>query len=117
MWSEALQVEMARERVKEGVEGAFIPPHPEYSHYSFKTRKIRGKPRNSGKSGDSRVNPDTPASQGQHPRKDSCERAGARVSLIGFDLATRAPVRLLEDTFPGPLYSTAFLGLKFKNIK
>jgi hypothetical protein len=26
MWSEALQVEMERERVKEGVEGAFIPP-------------------------------------------------------------------------------------------
>jgi hypothetical protein len=39
---EALQVEMARERVKEGVEGAFIPPHPEYSSYNFKTRNIRG---------------------------------------------------------------------------
>jgi hypothetical protein len=117
MWSEALQVEMARERVKEGVEGAFIPPHPEYSRYSFKTRNIRGKPGNSGKSGDSGVNPDTPASQGQHPGKDSCEHAGAKVSLIGFDLATRAPVRLLEDTFPAPLYSTAFLVLKFKNIK
>jgi hypothetical protein len=47
---------MARERVKEGVEGAFIPPHPEYSRYSFKTRSIRGKPRNSGKFGDSGVN-------------------------------------------------------------
>jgi hypothetical protein len=81
---------MARERVKEGVEGAFIPPHSEYSCYSFKTRNIRGKPRNSRKSGDSRVNPDTPASQGQHPRKDSRERASAKVSLIGFDLATRA---------------------------
>jgi hypothetical protein len=64
MWSEALQVEMAREKVKEGVEGAFIPPHPEYSCCSFKTRNIRGKPENSGKFGDSRVNPDTPASQG-----------------------------------------------------
>jgi hypothetical protein len=31
------------------------------------------------------------------------------VSLIGFDLATRAPVRLLEDTFTIPLYNTAFL--------
>jgi hypothetical protein len=99
------------------VEGAFIPPHSEYSRYSFKTRNIRGKPGNSGKSGDSGVNLDTPASQGQHPRKDSCECAGAKVSLIGFDLATRAPVRLLEDTFPVPLYSTAFLGLKFKIIK
>jgi hypothetical protein len=108
---------MARERVKEGVEGVFIPPHPEYSCYSLKTRNIRGKPRNSGKSGDSGVNPNTPASQGQHPRKDSRERAGAKVSLIGFDLATRAPVRLLEDTFSVPLYSTAFLGLNFKNIK
>jgi hypothetical protein len=117
MRSEGLQVEMSRERVKEGVEGAFIPPHPEYSCYSFKTRNIRGEPGNSGKSGDSGVNSDTPASQGQHPRKDSCERAGAKVSLIGFDLATRAPVQLLEDTFSVPLYSTAFLGLKFKNIK
>jgi hypothetical protein len=70
MRSECLQVEMARERVKEGVEGAFIPPHPENSHYSFKTRSIRGKPGNSWKSGDSGVNPDTPASQGQHLRKD-----------------------------------------------
>jgi hypothetical protein len=108
---------MARERVKEGVEGAFIPPHPEYSRYSFKTRNIRGKPENSGKSGDCGVNPDTLASQGQHPRKDSRECAGAKVSLIGFVLATRAPVRLLEHTFPVPLYSTAFLGLRFKNIK
>jgi hypothetical protein len=64
MWSKALQVEMARERVKEGVEGAFIPPHPKYSRYSFKTRNIRGKLGNSGKSRDSGVNPDTPASQG-----------------------------------------------------
>jgi hypothetical protein len=117
MRSEGLQVEMARERVKEGVEGAFIPPYPEYSRYSFKTRSIRGKPGNSGKSGDSGVNPDTPASQGQHPRRDPRECAGAKMSLIGFVLATRAPVRLLEDTFPVPLYSTAFLGLKFKNIE
>jgi nitrogenase molybdenum-iron protein alpha/beta subunit len=117
MWSKALQVEIARERVKEGVEGAFIPPHPEYSRYSFKTQNIRGKPGNSGKSGESGVNSDTPASQGQHPRKDSRGRAGAKVSLIGCELATRAPVRLLEDTFHVPLYSTAFLGLKFKNIK
>jgi hypothetical protein len=36
------------------------------------------------------------------------------VSLIGFVLTTRAPIRLLEDTFSIPLYSTAFLGLKFK---
>jgi hypothetical protein len=100
---------MARERVKEAVEGAFIPPHPENSRYSFKTRSIRGKPGNSWKSGDFGVNPDTPASLGQHLRKDPCECAGAKLSLIGFVLATRAPVRLLEDTFPVPLYSTAFL--------
>jgi hypothetical protein len=96
------------------VEGAFIPPHPEYSRYSFKTRSIRGKP---GNSRDSGVNPDTPASQDQHPRKDPRGCVGAKVSLIGFVLATRAPVRLLEDTFLVPLYSMAFLGLKFKNIK
>jgi hypothetical protein len=99
------------------VEGAFRPPHPEYSRYSFKTWSIRGKPGNSGKSGDFRVNPDTPASQGQHPRKDPRERVGAKVSLIGFVLATRAPVRLLEDTIPVPLDSTTFLGLKFKSVK
>jgi hypothetical protein len=69
MRSEGLQDEMARERVKEGVEGAFIPPHPEYSR--FKIWSIQGKPGNSGKSRDSGVNPDTPASQGQHPRKRS----------------------------------------------
>jgi hypothetical protein len=48
MSSECLQVEMAREGVKEGVEGAFIPPHPKYSRYRFKTRNIRGKPGYSG---------------------------------------------------------------------
>jgi hypothetical protein len=41
----------------------------------------------------------------------------AKVSLIGFVLATRAPVQLLEDTIPIPLNSTAFLGLKFKSVK
>jgi hypothetical protein len=78
------------------------------------TQSIRGKPGNSGKSGDSGVNPDTPALQGQHPRKDPRECVGAKVSLIGFVLATRAPIRLLEDIIPVPLDSTAFLGLKFK---
>jgi hypothetical protein len=58
--------------------------------------------------------PDTPAFQGQHPRKDPCECVGAKVSLIGFVLATRAPVRLLEVIIPVPLDSTTFLGLKFK---
>jgi hypothetical protein len=75
---------MARERVNKGVEGAFIPPHPECSCYSFKTRSIRGKPGNSGKSEESGVNPDTPAFQGQHPRKDPRECVGAKVSLIGL---------------------------------
>jgi hypothetical protein len=78
------------------------------------TRSIRGKPENSGKSGVFGVNPDTPAFQGQHPRKDPHERVGAKVSLIGFVLATRAHVRLLEDIIPVPLDSTALLGLKFK---
>jgi hypothetical protein len=81
------------------------------------TRSIRGKPGNSWKFGDSGVNPDTPAFQGQHPRKDPREHIGAKVSLIGFVSATRAPVRLLEDMIPVPLDSTAFLGLKFKNVK
>jgi hypothetical protein len=78
------------------------------------TQSIRGKPGISGKSGVSGVNPDTPPFQGQHPRNDPCESVGAKVSLIGFVLATRAPVRLLEDIIPVPLDSTAFLGLKFK---
>jgi hypothetical protein len=78
------------------------------------TRSIRGKPGNSGKSGVSGVNPDTPAFHGQHPRKDPRECVGAKVFLIGFVLATRAPVRLLEDIIFVPLDSTAFLVLKFK---
>jgi hypothetical protein len=78
------------------------------------TRSIRGKPGNSGKSGVSGVNPDTPTFQGQHPRKDPRVCVGEKVSLIGFVLATRAPVRLLEDIIPVPLDSTTFLGLKFK---
>jgi hypothetical protein len=99
------------------VEGAFIPPHTEKSRYSSKTRNIRGKPGNSGRSGDSGINPDTPAFQGQHPKKSPREHVGAKVSLIGLVKVTRALIRLLEDTFPVPLYSTPFLGLKFKNIK
>jgi hypothetical protein len=63
------------------------------------------------------VNSDTPASQGQRPRKDPREGVGAKVSPVGFVKATRAPVRLLEDTIPVPLDSTAFLGLKFKSVK
>jgi hypothetical protein len=61
------------------------------------TWSIQGKPGNSGKSGVSWVNPDIPAFQGQHPRKDPRVCVGAKVSLIGFVLETRAPVRLLED--------------------
>jgi hypothetical protein len=77
----------AREREREeGVEGAFIPPHTEKCRYSSKTLNIWGKP------GDSEINPDTPDSQEQHPRKCPCERVGAKVSLIGFIMATRAPV-------------------------
>jgi hypothetical protein len=99
------------------VEEAFIPPHTEKSRYSSKTRNIQGKPGNSGKSGDSRINPDTPSFQGQHPRKCPRERVGVKVSLIGFVVSTRAPFRLLEDIFHVPLYNTTFLGLKFENIK
>jgi hypothetical protein len=104
-----------RERGKGG--GAIIPPHTKKSRYSSKTWNVRGKPGNFGKSGDSKKTPNTPAFQGQHPRKYPRERVGAKVSLIGFVMATRAPVRLLEHTFPVPLYSMAFSGLKFKNIK
>jgi hypothetical protein len=75
---------------------------------SGENQETSGSPETPGKT------PDTPALQGQHPRKCPCERVGAKVSLIGFVMATRAPVRLLEDTFPVSLYSTAFLGLKFK---
>jgi hypothetical protein len=96
-------------RERKGWRGAFIPPHTEKSHYSSKTRNIRGKLGNSGKSGDSGINPDTPASQGQHPKKVPRERVGAKVSLIDFVKATRAPVRPLEDIFPVPLYNTTFL--------
>jgi hypothetical protein len=78
------------------------------------TRSIQGKPGISGKSVVSGVNPDTPAFQGQHPRKDPRECVGAMVSLIDFVLATRTPIRLLEDIIHVPLDSTAFLGLKFK---
>jgi hypothetical protein len=49
---------------EERVEGAFIPSHTEKSHYSSKTRNVREKPRNFGKSEDSEKNPDTPAFQG-----------------------------------------------------
>jgi hypothetical protein len=71
MSSEALQVEMGKVYIEreERVEGAFIPPHTEKSRYSSNTRNIRGKPENSGKSGDSEINPDTPAFQGQHQKK------------------------------------------------
>jgi hypothetical protein len=96
------------------VEETFVPPHTEKSHYSSKTRNIRENPRNFGKSGDSEKNLETPASQGQDRKSQPRECAGAKVSLIGFVLTTRASIRLLEDTFPIPLYSTAFLGLKFK---
>jgi hypothetical protein len=78
------------------------------------TRSIRDKPGVSGKSGVSGENPDTPAFQGQHPRKDPCVCVGAKVSLIGFVLATRAPVRLLEDIIPVPLDSTTFLVLQIQ---
>jgi hypothetical protein len=97
--------------------GGFYPPSHRILPLQLKDSEYPGKPGNSGKSGDSGVNPDTPASQGQHPRKVSREHVVAKVSLIGFVKATRAPVRLLEDTFHVPLYSTTFLGLKFKNLK
>jgi hypothetical protein len=48
MRSEGLQVEMARERVKEGVEGAFIPSHPEYSRYSLRPGIFGVNPETSG---------------------------------------------------------------------
>jgi hypothetical protein len=93
MSSEALQVEMGkRERERKWWRGGFIPPHTKKSRYSSKTRNVRGKPKNSEKSGDSGKTPDTPAFQGQHPRKCPRERVGAKVSLIGFVMATRAPV-------------------------
>jgi hypothetical protein len=105
---------MGKREVEERVEGAFIPPHTEKSRYSSKTRNIWENPGNFGKSGDSGRNLETLAFQGQHPKSYPRECVGAKVSLIGFVLTTRALVRLLKDTFPMPLYSTTFLGLKFK---
>jgi hypothetical protein len=49
---------------EERVEGAFIPPHTKKSRYSSKTRNVREKPGNSGMSGYSGKNTDTPAFQG-----------------------------------------------------
>jgi hypothetical protein len=49
MRSVEVQVEMAGERSKEGVEGAFIPPHPEYTVDALRP-------------GVSGVNPETPGS-------------------------------------------------------
>jgi hypothetical protein len=60
-----------RERVKKGVERAFIPL----------TQNIAVEALRPGVSGE---NPDTPAFQGLHPRKDPCERVGVKVSLIGL---------------------------------
>jgi hypothetical protein len=59
---------MSKREREERVEVAFIPPHIEKSRYSSKTRNIRENLRNSGKSGDSGKNPETPAFQGQHPK-------------------------------------------------
>jgi hypothetical protein len=97
--------ERERERDRKGWRGLL---------YLLTQKRVVTALRNSGKSGDSRKIPDTLAFQGQHPRKCPCERVGAKVSLIGFVMATRAHVRLLEDTFHVPLYSTTFVGLKFK---
>jgi hypothetical protein len=69
MSSEGLQFEMGKRERKERVEGAFIPPHTEKSRYSYKTRNVREKSGISEKSGDSGKTPNTPAFQGQHPRK------------------------------------------------
>jgi hypothetical protein len=80
-----------RER-EDRVEGAFIPPHTKKSCYISKTRNVREKPENSGKYRDSEKSPDTSAFQGQHPRKYPYEHVGAKVSLIGFVLTTRALV-------------------------
>jgi hypothetical protein len=74
MSSEALQFEMGKRERKERVEGDFILPHTEKSRYSSKTRNVWENPGNFGKSEDSGKNPDTPAFQGQHPRKYPCER-------------------------------------------
>jgi nitrogenase molybdenum-iron protein alpha/beta subunit len=78
------------------------------------------RPGMSGKISETLRSPETPGkTRILRPSKVSTQEnirecVGAKVSLIGFILTTRAPVRLLEDTFPVPLYSTTFLGLKFK---
>jgi hypothetical protein len=79
------------------------------------TRSIRDKPGVSGKSGVSGIKPGPSGLPRPAPKKRSRVCVGAKVSLIGFVSATRAPVRLLEDIIPVPLDSTTFLGLKFKS--
>jgi hypothetical protein len=64
MSSEAFVFEMGNSEREERVEVAFIPPHIEMSRYSSKTRNVWEKPENSGKFGDSRKIPNTPAFQG-----------------------------------------------------
>jgi hypothetical protein len=112
---EDLQVEMGKREIeRKGWRGLLHPLTQKRAvtalrpGMSGETLKTPGSPETLGKT------PDTPAFQGQHPRKCLRECVGAKVSLIGFVMATRALVRLLEDTFPVPLYSTAFLGLRFK---
>jgi hypothetical protein len=106
--------ERERERDRKGWRGLLYPLTQKRAvtairhGMSGENQETSGSPKTPGKT------PDTPALQGQYPRKCPRECVGAKVSLIGFVMATRAPVRLLEDTFPVPLYSTAFLGLKFK---
>jgi hypothetical protein len=72
-------------------------------------RSIRDKPGVSG------VKPGHSGLPRPAPKKRSPCMCWCKVSLIGFVLATRAHVRLLEDIIPVPLDSTAFLGLKFKS--
>jgi hypothetical protein len=79
------------------------------------TQSIRVKPGLSGKSGVSGPKPGHSGLPRPAPKIRFRECVGAKVSLIGFVLATRAPVRPLEDIILVPLDSTAFLGLKFKS--
>jgi hypothetical protein len=65
MSSECCRSKWARE-IGKGGEG-FYTPYTEKSRCSFKTQSIRAKSGNSGKSEDSRENPEIPTFQGQHP--------------------------------------------------
>jgi hypothetical protein len=102
--------ERERERERKGWRGLLYPL----------TQKRAVTALRPGKSGKIPENPGSPETPGKtrilRPLTQEYNPVNVLVQrcLIGFVLTTRVLVRLLEDTFLVPLYSTTFLGLKFK---